>query len=315
MLTKLIKFLQTFEKKKRTRFALFIRNNHAITLKSGSYRCQCRRVATLIDEFEKVTHKEIYTDSFDGKTSEEYIHFLKSKGFVTTTVKNYQEKTKQLLNRAAREGHAVTNSLNTIKVHKEDTGAIYLTIDEINKLADLKLNKERAQVRDIFLIGCLTALRYSDYSRLTEDNFNELTVSIKTQKTNNRVVIPIHQIIHDIIKRNKGYTFLQYKKSKQNFNAIIKKICRQARINDKIIIERMEGFKNVKRSFKKWELVSSHTARRTGATNMYLAGIPLYRIMLITGHTTEQSFLLYLRIRREENAKDLQDHDFFKGFI
>jgi hypothetical protein len=62
----------------------------------------------------------------------------------------------------------------------------------------------------------------------------------------------------------------------------------------------------------KWQLVSSHTARRSGATNMYLAKIPTFRIMLITGHKTEQAFFKYIRITSEENAVILANHPFFK---
>jgi integrase len=71
--------------------------------------------------------------------------------------------------------------------------------------------------------------------------------------------------------------------------------------------------KIVRKRVKKYALVSSHTARRTGATNMYLAGVQTFRIMLITGHTTEQSFFKYIRIEREENARVLSEHPFFKG--
>jgi integrase len=76
--------------------------------------------------------------------------------------------------------------------------------------------------------------------------------------------------------------------------------------------ERTVGTRVVKRLVKKYTLVSTHTARRTGATNMYLSGIPVARIMLLTGHKTEQSFFRYIRIEREENAKTLSEHPFFK---
>lgn len=58
--------------------------------------------------------------------------------------------------------------------------------------------------------------------------------------------------------------------------------------------------------------VSSHTARRTFATNAYLAGILPARIMLITGHKTEQAFFRYIRIDKVRNAQELAQMDFFK---
>ncbi|GAB6011487.1 site-specific integrase [Viscerimonas tarda] len=62
---------------------------------------------------------------------------------------------------------------------------------------------------------------------------------------------------------------------------------------------------------EKWQLITPHTGRRTFSTNAYLAGIPVFRIMLITGHKTEQSFFKYIRIARKENADFLAEHPFF----
>ena len=66
-----------------------------------------------------------------------------------------------------------------------------------------------------------------------------------------------------------------------------------------------------KQKLPRWELVSSHTARRTAATNMYKAGIPAISIMKITGHRTEAAFMRYIRISKEENAAMLADNPFF----
>jgi integrase len=103
-----------------------------------------------------------------------------------------------------------------------------------------------------------------------------------------------------------------YNNSYQNFNKVIKTICKRAGILDKCLIERTIGFKVDSKTFKKCELVSSHTARRSFSTNAYLAGIPTKNIMLLTGHKTEAAFFKYIRISKSENAKLLSEHSFFK---
>lgn len=108
-----------------------------------------------------------------------------------------------------------------------------------------------------------------------------------------------------------GMVFWATKKSLQNFNDVIRRICKRAGIINDIHLEYTRGCDNVQKVVKKYELISSHTARRTAATNMYLAGIPVFRIMLITGHKSESAFYRYIRIRKEENAKELQNHAFF----
>jgi integrase len=61
----------------------------------------------------------------------------------------------------------------------------------------------------------------------------------------------------------------------------------------------------------KYELVSSHTARRTGITLLYMTGIPLQQVMLISGHKDEDGIRHYLRLTKEENVALLKDNPFF----
>lgn len=82
-------------------------------------------------------------------------------------------------------------------------------------------------------------------------------------------------------------------------------------MNKDVFVERIENQKLKRTVYKKHQLISSHTARRTGATNMYLAGIPIFNIMLITGHKSVKTFLEYIRITLEENALILSNHPFF----
>lgn len=311
-----------FKKKNNIRLVDFLHEHCNKSKKGDAYIRFYRRLARLIEGYEQFVHRTIYTDSFSEEIVEEYIHYIRSlkplkrghDAYRQSTVRNFANKTVTVLNKARHKGYEVeTDALQDLRLQDEDCAAIYLSIDEIKRINQLSLRGETAQIRDIFLIGCLTALRYSDYSRLAEENFHGGCITITTKKTNTKVTIPIHYIILDILNRNHGYDFLKYKASRQNFNKVIKNICKRAGINDKILVERIEGFRRIKKIYKKYELVSSHTARRSGATNMYLAGITPFRIMLITGHKTESAFYRYIRIQKEENARELQSHPFFSG--
>lgn len=316
------KITNVFRKGNNIRLVDFIYEHCNHSKKGVAYIRFYRRLARLIEEFEASIHKEIMTDSFDDRAVDEYVHFLKMKkpehsehnAYLLSTVRNFIQKTICMLNIASRQGYS-TNivSLQEVAIIHEENIRVYLSENEIQKLMELNLTGERAQVRDIFVVGCCIAQRYSDYSNLTRDNFVNGNIEILTKKTKVRVIIPIHHLIYDIIERQNGYEFLTYKKSQQNFNKMLKHICKKAGITDKILVERTEGFKKVKRIFRKYELVSTHTARRSGATNMYLAGIPTFRIMLTTGHMTEAAFFGYIGIRKKENANILQNHPFFKG--
>lgn len=218
------------------------------------------------------------------------------------------------------------------KVEHETADTIYLSLEELMKLHEFKPNVHNIgpitndlrvenrlrkvdalnNAKNKFLIGAFTALRVSDFNRLGEVNIKENFIRIKPKKgtrKNEDVVIPIHPIIREIL--DNGFD-IKTKISDQNINQHIKEVCQLIGLDEMVSVTRTEGNSIVERTFKKYELVTSHTARRSGATNMYLAGIPSISIMKITGHRTEKSFLKYIKISQEENARLLAGHKFFQ---
>jgi len=79
-------------------------------------------------------------------------------------------------------------------------------------------------------------------------------------------------------------------------------------LHKEVVIKRTKGGVERHKKFKKYELVTVHTARRSFATNLYVSDFPAVSIMKITGHLTEQAFLSYIRITPKENAEMLQIH-------
>jgi hypothetical protein len=315
--------LHNFPKKEKQALLVdFICSCITQSKREGDYKRRYRNLANHLKNFQSSTGLTlcIFPNNITDQVFEEFIYYLKSRGrikgdktnsgLMTNTIRTLVWNLKLILKKAEKK-YNVDFDVENINVELEETQAIYLTLDELDRINKLdNLSKEARAVRDRFLIGCFTALRYSDYSRLTNKNIVDGNIEIKTQKTGVRVIIPIHRIVREILKRNKGE--FPPIPSQQAFGATIKRVCKKAGITDEVLYERTIGLKIVRKRVKKYTLVSSHTARRTGATNMYLDKIPTFRIMLITGHTTEQSFFKYIRINKEENAKILAEHPFFK---
>lgn len=187
---------------------------------------------------------------------------------------------------------------------------IYLTLDEIKAIFDLKLDGTLAKIRDRFLIGCVTGLRFSDYSRFNGEHLNGNIVKILTKKVNREVVIPAHRLLLETLERNNNILPESY--TLRYYNMILKIIGSMAGINDFVKIEEKVEGTVVNKLVRKFELITTHTARRSFATNAYLAKIPVAKIMLITGHSTETAFFRYIRISKMENAQELVNHEFFK---
>lgn len=190
-------------------------------------------------------------------------------------------------------------------------------IAEVIKTTDPRQRemKVRALItaKNKFLIGAYTALRISDFNRLSEVNVKQNYIRIKPKKgtrKNDDVIIPIHPIIKEIIAS--GFD-IATRVSEQKINEHIKEVCRLVGINEQTSVTRTEGGRQVERIYPKYQLISSHTARRSGATNMALAGIDYTIIMQITNHSTPASLIKYLKISREQTARKLAEHPFFNG--
>ena len=215
------------------------------------------------------------------------------------------------------------------KSDKEETDSIYLTQEEIQKIYDLKITEDLLRAngyknqnlittikslneeRDRFLIGCFTALRHSDYSRLDNIHFKEDIIRIWTVKRDKKVFIPMHFRVEEILKRRNN--ILPTPISDQKHNKQVKAIGKLAGINEEVVLTKTRGGKRYETIKPKYEFITSHTARRSGATNMYLAGVDLKFIQDILGHSKIEQTIRYIKVTAEDNAKRLIDHPYFRG--
>ena len=276
--------------------------------KTQSTKCKINRFKTytyniLVEYFngEDPTFDDI-TYSF----CEDFIEWMSDKkGLCANTRGSHVKFVKAAMNEALKNKLHKNEEFRTFRKETEQVDAIYLTNEEVTKVAELPLCGPYGLARDLFIIGCHTGMRFSDYSRLSMRDINDGVIHFITQKCKAPVDIPAHPRVIKILEKYDGTLPFM---SGQKFNAYIKCVCKDAGINESVLVRK--GGQHLR--YEKWELVSSHTARRTGLTNMYKAGIPTYRCMMISGHKTEQVFLTYLRITQEENAEFLKDNPFFK---
>lgn len=223
-------------------------------------------------------------------------------------------KTIKLFMRHAFDNNITTNNSvfrKDFTPPKEEANTIYLTEDELDALYKLELPPNQEQVRDCFLISCYTGLRYSDISQLDIKHINleKNTITKITQKTRNKVIIPIHRIVKEILEKYENKP--PQPQCNQATNRMLKKLCEQAGITESISYTETVGGIHKECIIRKCDKVTTHTARRSFATNAYKRNVPTLAIMAITGHKTESSFMKYIRISKEENAQLLQTHEFF----
>lgn len=166
----------------------------------------------------------------------------------------------------------------------------------------------------MFLCGCYTAQRYSDYSRIKSEHIkkvskNKYRLEMITKKTESLVKVPLKPIILEILAK---YDNNLPKTYETKVNKYIKEICKKAEINQSVEISTFVNGKKLSEFKPKYELVKTHTARRTGATLMYLNGIQPVDLMKITTHTKIATLLKYIKVSKEETAERISDNPFFQ---
>ncbi len=286
----------------------------------------------------KFTWKDI-----DQKLANRFVGMLEDEGYMAKTRNKYVGEFVALINRAGKEGkHDNTKATEYFSKPKVDESKkateVYLTADELQGLFDLQLSGLQEKVRDIFLIGVYTCQRVGDFSRLKESNFTTTPrgtqiIELRQQKTGTLVKIPI--LNQNLITLAEKYGYNLPSIPDQIINRYIKDICRMLADKMPTMKEEFTTLLTMKEKAKeergettykrnnegepvkeKWEMITTHTARRTGITLMYLSGkFDTRQMMHLTGHKELKTFDEYIKLSGDDVADDMQkikgDEDIF----
>ncbi len=308
--------------------------------------------------------KDIPFDDIDKPFADKFTLYLQKKGFMPNTINKNVTCFRKLCNLAAMEGY--NKNAVSLRVWKDRTvketekrAEIYLTEEEIDAMYAMPLKGINEVVRDIFLLGYFSCQRYSDYSKLQEENFmtydKGLGLIILTQKKTGKTVnIPIcddrvyelcekyHYVFPEITEQQmnikikavayelakiqpsfqeKYVTVLTAveRRSEQTYTKLLKKKEKGTKFadNERKWFYKLNKIAHTRNGSPLWErnshgeivrpkyeLITSHTARRSGATNLYKLGVLSdQEIRSITGHQSQKVFESYIRIGISEQAQ------------
>lgn len=248
----------------------------------------------------------------------DFLAFYYKRGCGANYIGKHIKNLKTIMRQAREEGlhNNAEIERRSFKALSEPSESIYLTEKEVAAMyaKDLSDNAVYAKVRDVFLCGVYTAQRYSDYSRINKDMIKEEDgvryIELIQQKTGEKCLIPMRPELETILSRY-DYTLPKTFEQKINFN--IKEVGKLCGIKEGIVTETFKSGMKVKKTTLKYKLIKTHTARRTGCTLMYLAGVQPIDIMKVSGHKTEKEFLKYIKVGKKETAMNLARHPYFIG--
>ncbi len=263
--------------------------------------------------FELFRKEPITFDSFDVNFYEDFVKFLTYdvvqarrkeilRGLKVNSVGKTIKHLKSFLKDRMRKKIIPFMDLGAYKVMEEEVDAVYLNWQELSLIyhLDLSANKNLEKYRDLFVLGCLTGFRFSDYSDIKPEEVRGGMLYVNQTKTLSTVVVPLRKDAKDILIEK--YNMQMPQVSNVNFNYYIKEVVKLAGIDEQIKITHKRGNKIQEEIRPKYAWIMSHTCRRSFCTNEFLDGTPTNLIMAISGHRTEKAFRRYIKADQVQKA-------------
>ncbi len=267
----------------------------------------------LLERFQRHYNKSYVFKEIDLEFYYQFKTYLLDEGYTPNTIGKHVRMLKQLMKLSLDEKLHNNSEFVKFKDINVEADNIYLNEDEIELIykLDLKNLPDLEQIRDIFIVGCDTALRFENLINLNETNVKSegKMLEVFQVKTGNKICIPLTNRALILLKRHN----FKFNLNSPTANKGIKIIGKMAGIDEKIEMKEWDKVKgeNVIKIYHKYEKIVMHSSRRSACSNLYRRGLSALQIMSLSGHKTEKSFLNYIKVKNIENAKLLATNSFF----
>lgn len=272
---------------------------------------QYKKFLDQVVEFEKSIGTKLVLKDLSQDNIYELANWYEENGYNSSTIERVIGRLKFILNRSFEHDIKTSKVRNQrIYIEKEEDAPDkpYLTEKEINLIInkDFSFDPELQIAKQHYIILLFTGLRGSDgLKKLDISNIENDLIKIKTTKTGQTVVLPLHPEVKKVIKQNFGN--LPPKMSLSDFNVAIKKIAQVCEI-DQLIKGKLWDSKKKRKVlgiYKKYELLSSHSCRR-GFVTLYKDVISQEAMASILGWSTTEMLKVYNQTSKEEYASELE---------
>ena len=274
-------------------------------------------VKKILQHFQAHRNRAITFDEIDFNFYEELVDYLlfehlqmgkviPIKGLKLSSAGKVIKQLRIFLRNRMRKKIIAPIDMEDFKILDEESDAIYLSEQEIGTIlkVDLSASPLLQKYRYALVFGCLTGLRFSDFSSIKPEDVRDGRLHKKQGKSDHWVVVPLREAALNIFSNVFKGEFPKIKN--QDFNYYIKEVGKVAKIEIPITFSYKKGNKDIVETKPKYAWITSHTCRRSFCTNEFLAGTPVELIMKISGHKSTRDFYKYIRISPEQAALQVE---------
>jgi len=272
-----------------------------------------------ITEYQKSRNIILSFEQINVNFLDDFVEFFNQKGYSQNTIARHIKHLKLIMRSAKQEGmhNNVAFESKLFRVAQIKVDPVYLNEKELKLLYQLDLSKQvQLEItRDVFLLGCYLAQNYTDYKAVKKKNLTVLgdgrkALIIYQIRNGKEVIVPLRHEAEAILEK---YNYELPSTNEQKINERLQIIGKMAGIDDPVNIVINKGGRKSEKTLPKYHFIKTHTARRSGCINMYLANVPTVEIMAISGHKTERDLLHYIKNSNKEweVAHKLSSHPYF----
>ncbi|WP_276391891.1 tyrosine-type recombinase/integrase [Eudoraea chungangensis] len=262
----------------------------------------------LLFNFQEYRNKKIHFNQINKSFYNDFINYC-------VTVKEHSSNTlrrnvglfKTFLYWALENGYTYKSDFQKFKAPKaQQTDEVALTLQQVQEVFeyDFSKNERLEKVRDLFVFGCATGMRYSNYSKVAKKDIQNGMIKVRDEKNNYKTLeIPLNDFSMYVLKK---YNYQLPKISNQRFNDYIKEVFKIIGYTDNVKKTMKVGKEIIEQINPLYERISSHTARRSFITIMKNKKIPDKVIMSYTGHRSLEVFNKYYKPNNEDRKDFMQ---------
>ena len=263
----------------------------------------------LLQDFEESKDVKLNFNQIDKKFYNTFINYCtNTKNHSTNTLSRNIGLFKTFMNWAVLNRYTYKLDFQEFKnIKKEITDEVALSKEQVVEIFnfDFSNNQRLERVRDLFVFGCFTGMRYSNYSKIKKNDIIDSHIKVRDVKDNRKQLnIPLNDYSSYLLKK---YDYRLPEISNQKFNEYIKEVIKIVGYTENIKKTSKLGNEIVETVTPFYERISSHTARRSFITIMKTEKVPDKIIMGFTGHKSLEVFNQYYKPNDIEKVDFMQD--------